>query len=64
MGTKLALCPDGEWRSYTFTGAIALVHVRGYQIEGKITEEDGVMSFRQLANHHGAHLMWHSERAD
>lgn len=63
LGTK-ALCPDGQWRSYTLTGDIAVVHVRGYRVEGKITEEGGVTRFRQLANHHGAHLMWYPPRAD
>ena len=37
-------------------GDIAIVQVRGYQVEGKITVDDGVTHFRQLSNHHGAHL--------
>ena len=42
------------------------MEVRGYRIEGKVTEDDGVTKFRQLANHPGAHRMWYppSEVAD
>ncbi len=64
MATKWAVCPDGKWRSYTLDGEIAFVEVRGYQIEGKITEEGGVTSFRPSVRHHGAHLMWYPARAD
>ncbi|MGP0109400.1 MAG: hypothetical protein ACLPR9_11180 [Acidimicrobiales bacterium] len=64
MATKFALCPDGEWRSYTFNDDIAIVEVRGYQVEGKVTEEGGLTRFRQAANHHGAHLMYYPARAD
>jgi hypothetical protein len=45
-------------------GEIAIVEVRGGRIEGTITVEDGVTKFRQLANHHGGHLMWYPPRAD
>jgi len=62
--TKLALCPDGVTRAYTLNGDIAIVQVRGYRIEGKVTVDDGVMHFRQLANHHGAHLVYYPARAD
>ena len=55
--TKLALCPDGVKRAYTMEGEIAIVEVRGYRVEGKITEEDRVTKFRQAQNHHGAHLV-------
>ena len=64
MGPTIALCPDGQKRPYTITGEVAIVLVRGYEVEGKITEENRVTRFRQLANHHGAHLMWYSPRAD
>ena len=59
MDTRFALCPDGKARPYTITGDIAIVQVRGSPIQGKITVEDGVTKFRQLANHHGGHLMWY-----
>ncbi len=49
MTMKMAVCPDGVTRAYTVEGEIAFVEVRGYRIEGKITEEDGVTKFRQLA---------------
>ena len=58
---KIAICPDGEWRSYTLTGDIAVVYVRGYRIEGKVTEEGGVTRFRQSAH---SHLMYYPPRAD
>jgi len=58
MTTKLALCPDGVKRAYTVSGDIAIVEVRGYRVEGKITVDDGVTKFRQSANHYGAHLMY------
>jgi hypothetical protein len=61
---RLALCPDGQWRSYTLSGDIAIVDVRGYQVKGKITVNGGVTKFRQSANHHGAHLMYYPARAD
>jgi hypothetical protein len=64
MTPNMALCPDGKSREYTVEGEIAIVEVRGSRIEGKITEEDGVTKFRQAPNHHGAHLMWYSPRAD
>jgi len=64
MATKLALCPDGVRRAYTVSGDIAIVQVRGYRVEGKITVDDGVTHFRQSANHHGAHLMWYPARGD
>ena len=54
------MCPDGKSREYTVEGQIAVVEVRGRRIEGKVAEEDGVTRFRQLANHHGGHLMWFS----
>jgi hypothetical protein len=59
MTTKLALCPDGVTRVYSVENGVAFVLVRGHQIEGKITEEDGVTKFRQAASHPGAHRMWH-----
>jgi hypothetical protein len=59
--TTWALCPDDVTRSYTLTGDIAVVQVRGYEIEGKVTEEDGVTKFRQLAH---THLMYYPPRAD
>jgi hypothetical protein len=64
MTSEMAVCPDGKVRPYTLEGEIAFVEVRGYRIEGKVTEEDGVTKFRQSANHHGAHLMWYPPRAD
>lgn len=62
--TKLALCPDGVKRAYTMEGEIAIVEVRGYRVEGKITEEDRVTKFRQAQNHHGAHLVYYPAQAD
>jgi hypothetical protein len=62
MTMKMAICPDGKLRAYTLEGEIAFVQVRGSRIEGKITEENGVTRFRQVANHHGAHLMWYPPR--
>ena len=53
------MCPDGVTRTYSVAGQVAIVVVRGYRVEGKITEEDGVTRFRQSASHHGAHLMWY-----
>ncbi len=53
MAMKSSVCPDGVTRAYTVEDENAVVVVRGYRVEGKITEEDGVMRFRQLANHHG-----------
>ena len=63
MTMKMAVFPDGQSRAYTMEGEIAIVEMRGYQIEGRITEENGATRFRQLANHHGAHLMWYPPRA-
>ena len=60
--TKLALCPDGVTRAYTFSGDFAIVDVRGYQVKGKVTVDDGVTTFRHLANHHGAHLVYYPAR--
>lgn len=62
MAMKMALCPDNRSRPYTVKGDIAVVEVRGYRVEGKITEEDGITKFRQTANHHGAHLVWYPPR--
>ena len=59
MVTQMAVCPDGQERAYTVSGDIAIVQVRGYQVEGKVTVNDGVTKFRQRAHHHGAHLVWH-----
>ena len=59
--TKIAICPDGVTRRYTLNGDIAIVEVRGSRIEGKITEEDGVTKFRQLAQ---THLMYYPPRAN
>jgi hypothetical protein len=64
MTSEIAMCPDGKSRSYTVEGEIAIVEVRGRPVEGKITEEDGVTKFRQLAHHHGGHLMYYPPRAD
>ncbi len=64
MEAKTALCPDGKLRAYTVQGEIAFVNVRGYRVEGKITEEGGLTKFRQVASHPGAHLMWYPARAD
>lgn len=64
MATKVALCPDGVTRVYTVEGEIAIVEVRGYQIEGRVTEEGGVTRFRQLASHHGAHLVYYAPGAN
>ena len=50
--TKLALCPDGVTRAYTLNGNIAIVEVRGYQVEGKVTEEGGLTRFRQSVQNH------------
>ena len=61
---KLAFCPDNRWRSYTLSGDIAVVRVRGYQVEGKVTVDNGVIRFRQAVSHHGAHLMYYPARAD
>lgn len=64
MATKWAVCPDGRWRSYTLKGDIAVVNVRGYRVEGKVAEVGGLTRFRQLANHHGTHLVYYPARAD
>lgn len=64
MTRKTALCPDDKWREYTVTGEVAFVEVRGRPVKGRVTEEDGVTKFRQIANHCAAHLMWYSPRAD
>jgi len=64
MESNIALCPDGEMRSYTLTGDIAIVEVRGYQVEGKVTDKGGLTRFRQLASHHGSHLVYFPARAD
>ena len=64
MVPKLALCPDGVERAYTVSGDIAIVEVRGCQVEGKVTENGGLTRFRQLANHHGAHLMYCPARSN
>jgi hypothetical protein len=59
---KWATCPDGVKRAYTLSGDIAFVEVRGYQVEGKVTVDDGVTKFRQLASHHGVHLVYYAVR--
>ena len=41
MTMKMAVSPDGQSRAYTMEGEIAIVEMRGYQIEGRITEENG-----------------------
>ena len=62
MVTQMAVCPDGQEREYTGSGDNAVVEVRGYRVEGKITVGDGVVRFRQSANHHGAHLVYYPAR--
>jgi hypothetical protein len=64
MERKIAVCPDGEWRAYTEEGEIAFVNVRGYRVEGKVTEQGGLTRFRQLVSHPGAHLMYYPARVD
>ncbi len=59
MTTKLALCPDGVTRAYSVEDGVAVVDVRGYRVEGKVTVEDGITKFRQSAQHHGSHLVYY-----
>ena len=57
METKIALCPDGVERTYTVEGETAIVEVRGYRVEGKVTEEGGLTRFRQSVQNHRMYYM-------